>query len=386
MKKVTGEAEAQAEAEGGIVSRSPELVDNKTPSVATSAEEKICKNNTPDLNEEELVIAAATPSSFVSTAVSGKMLTPKRSRFMVKPTTLFECDTETESVIETDFLVSGEVSKKQDVQNLRELETNSTETKRYGTEFNVNEEKRQKEDDESTDITVADMTEEKISSHSENVESEIVHQSEQPDVSSAVVNVEVTYEMLDVDLHTGEQLKQENQKICAEVAPTYQEPEHKNQEIAVELFKEELMGKNQDMPANDVHTVERLKLENQKMVLEDLPAMDDLKQVADREISVKDMRNTEERERGNPEMLAEDASTTEELKYEDQEEAIENSAPEEDNIYPYLKEVNDLLTLHSQKELTELPLNILLLCQEQLMTILSNTTTAIRLKCEPTRK
>ncbi len=79
------------------------------------------KNNTPDLGDKEPMTAVATPSSSVSD--TSKMLTPKRSRALAKPTTLFDSDTETEEVFENKRgkLLAAEQSENQD--GIEESET-----------------------------------------------------------------------------------------------------------------------------------------------------------------------------------------------------------------------------------------------------------------------
>ncbi|CAB3983805.1 telomere-associated RIF1 isoform X2 [Paramuricea clavata] len=394
------EVSEEAETEDDIVNGLPELANKEI--TCDNTKEPTCGNNTPDLSDKELMMALATPSSSVTD--SGKMLTPKRSRALVKPTTLFESDTEDLVQNKTDKLFASELSENQDVikesetrDKLHELSENRQDIKENETSSS---EKKQDYIAESTMIEEK-MIEEKPPVLSNNVDNEVVPDSEAWSEHRAIETGETGFEMTVADVPDTGEPKQENLEIA----------KPKNQEIPVYEVPETEDG-TQQMLAEDVPATDALKQESQEMVIDDVPEREihetpveyvpvtEKPEVKNQEIPVCDVPMAEESkqesqetvvedmpkapEQENQEMLIEDAP--EELKTENQKIPLEEGVAVEDTINPYVQTIEDLLTLKSQQELSKLPLDLLLSCQEQLMTILSNTTTAIRLKCEPSRK
>jgi hypothetical protein len=164
-----------------------------------------------------------------------------------------------------------------------------------------------------------------------------------------------------------------------------------NQEISGNVMIETKEPKNSNYETEDVTVIEDLKQESHEMLIDDVGKLQqELKKIPaeyeleNQEISVVSLPEKPEQESPKTveNIVENEIPVIKDLKPAKQEESITNEVATD----PYVKTINDLLTLKSQQELAKLPLDLLLSCQEQLMTILSNTTTAIRLKCESSQK
>ena len=375
-----------------VSEESAENAVNELPALADK--EAICddteehpENKVLERNDQEPMVEVATPSS--SVIDDAKMLTPKRSRALVKPTTLFESDTETGDVVQN---ATGKFETKEILFELSEdtEEYDMEEKQEYVGEVCIN--KDSIESERPSETAVHEMTEEQTSALNQNgdelasvVASEAFsqHQEIAPCVKMDIEENEsemTEHEMADV----RETEKQESEKMA--------KPE--NQEVSVNLIVEtkEQQNSNHQILTEDVPAAKELK-ENQEIFIDDVA---ELKQEI-QEISCEYVHGLE-----NEEIPIGCVPMAENPKHESRETSVENitenetsvnqEAPVEEIVInevttdPYVKIINNLLTLKSQQELAELPLDLLLSCQEQLMTILSNTTTAIRLKCEQSRK
>ena len=372
----------------------------------------------------------ATPSSSVSD--TSKMLTPKRCRALAKPTTLFESDTETEEVFENTAgkLLAAKQSENQDGieesetrdkllglsenrQNIKEDAIGFTEEKQdHVPESSMNKERLETEIPcEKAVDTVQEINEQQPPTLSKTGVDHVVPDSEASSEHRAIaqcVNMDVEdteFEMTVEDVPETEELKQENpeipkpeKEIPIYIVPETEEPRHENHDMLAENVPatEERKEENQVMIIDDVPMVDEPKQEVQEIPVEYIPATEK-PELENREIPVRCVPMAEEPKEESSETFVEDITVTEapeneekptneELKQVNQDIPVEESGAKEDATDPYVKTINKLLTLKSQQELTELPLDLLLSCQEQLMTIMSNTTTAIRLKCEPSRK
>ena len=361
---------------------------------------------TSEENDPEPVTAVATPSSSVT---SGKMRTPKRSRALVKPTTLFESDSWTETVVQTatDKSLAAEQSEKnniikeseirekllelsEDQQNAKECDMEEKQV--CASELCMNEESTEKNlPHETTVDTVPEMTVEMTPVLNENSDDEFVLAnevfSENRETPSCVkIDVEETewemagFEMADVS-QTEEIKRRENEEMA--------KPE--NQEISGNVMIETKEPKNSNYETEDVTVIEDLKQESHEMLIDDVGKLQqEIKKIPaeyeleNQEISVVSLPEKPEQESPKTveNIVENEIPVIKDLKPAKQEESITNEVATD----PYVKTINDLLTLKSQQELAKLPLDLLLSCQEQLMTILSNTTTAIRLKCESSQK
>lgn len=383
----------EAETEGNIVNGLPELANKEV--TCDNTKEPTCGNNTPDLSDKELMMALATPSSSVSD--SSKMLTPKRSRALVKPTTLFESDTEHLVQNKTDKLFTGELSENQDV--IKESETRDKLHELSENRQDIKENETSSSEKKQDYITESTMIEEKMIEEkpppvlSNNVDNEVVPDSEAWSEHRAIEIGETGFEMTVADAPDTEEPKQENQEIAKsknQEIPDYEVPETEEptqQMPATDELKQESQEMviddvpEREIPVEYVPATEKPEVKNLEIPVCDVPMAEESKQES-QETVVEDMPKAPEQE--NQEMPIEDVP--EELKTENQKIRLEEGVAVEDAIDPYVQTIKDLLTLKSQQELSKLPLDLLLSCQEQLMTILSNTTTAIRLKCEPSRK
>jgi hypothetical protein len=363
---------------------------------------------TSEENDPEPVTAVATPSSSVT---SGKMRTPKRSRALVKPTTLFESDSWTETVVQTttDKSLAAEQSEKNNIikeseirEKLLELSEDQQNAKERdmekkqvcASELCMNEESTEKKlPYETTVDTVSEMTVEMTveMAVNENSDDEFVLAnevfSENRETPSCVkIDVEETewemtgFEMADVS-ETEELKRGENEEMA--------KPE--NEEISGNVMIETKEPKNSNYETEDVTVIEDLKQESHEMLIDDVDKLQqELKKIPaeyeleNREIPVVCLPEKPEQESPKTveNIVENEIPVIKDLKPAKQEESITNEVATD----PYVKTINDLLTLKSQQELAKLPLDLLLSCQEQLMTILSNTTTAIRLKCESSQK
>ena len=358
----------------------PELADKE---IISNDSKEHTENKILEGNDHEPMVEVATPSSCVID--DAKMLTPKRSRALVKPTTLFESDTETEDVVQN---ATGKFETKDRFFALSEdtEEYDLEEKQEYVGEVCMNKDSIERE--RPSEIAVHEMTEEQISALSKNddkVASEAF--SEHREIAPCVkMDIEETEsEMTELEMaDVPETEKQESEKMT--------KPE--NQEISVNLIIEtkEQQNSNHEVLIEDVPTTEDLK-ENQEIFIDDVEELKQEIQGIPTEY-VHELENEEIRigcvaMAENPIQKSRETSVenmTENETPVNQETSVEGNVTNEVTTDPYVKTINNLLTLKSQQELVELPLDLLLSCQEQLMTILSNTTTAIRLKCDQSRK
>ena len=383
------EESEEAEPKSNIFNGLGELGGNEATSGNTSEHADV--NNTPNFSNKEPVITIATPST--SVIDSNKMLTPKRSRALVKPTTLFENGTETDEN-KIDQLINTKTSANQDVAkeskttdcflelpenspNIEENESISTEEKQnHVTKSCVDEERIDDESVCNTVDSVQETSEEKSSASSNNLDNDVAGCEHIAVESCAEMDFEdAGFEKTFVDLP-------ENQKIEKPDIPVYdvpetEGPEHESIDVcATEKSKQE----NLEMIIDDVCKTSKLRQENQEMQVECVSVTEELENP---EITVTEQGEQENCE--NSETLVEVVPVPETSEQEASDLPVEENVAVEDTTDSYVKIINDLLTLKSHQELAELPLDTLFLCHEQLMTILSNTTAAIRLKCTPSR-
>ena len=397
IKEISEEAKPESTIGNGLheLEEQKETYDN--------TEEHANANNTPNLSNKEQMITVATP--LTSVIDCSKMLTPKRSRALVKPTTLFESDIEndenkmdklfttetssnqgfsTESKAPTDCLC--ELSK--NAQNVAENENSSTEEKQdHKTKSCMNEEKMENGILCNTVLdSVQEISEDTTSALTTNLEDNIVVESEPIAIETCKeMDIEETgYEKTFVNLPETEKLKQDNQKMekpektntSVYEVPETEDPEHESRAFSSEKIKHE----NREMIIDDMCKAGELNQQNQEV-----ECASETEELVNSEISM-----NKETEPETCETLAEVMSAPETFEQEAQNVSVEEDVAVEGTIHPYVKVINSLtlnnLTLKSHQELAELPLDSLWLCQEQLMTILSNTTAAIRLKCAPSRK
>ena len=364
-----------------------------------TADKSLCLNNTPDRSETDPVIK--TPSN--SSTESGKMITPKRCRALVKPTTLFDSDAEENR---TDALTISEVTDKENItkeneseekllelceeqQNIKQTNLYFTEkTKEYVTQSGVNRTKI--EEESSCKATAGSIP--KISDNqppSVNYQPCVLNKPVDSDVINGHPAVEQCVKMdfeetgLEV-IHIAEteESKQENRetrKPEIDEMSVYDEPEPAEDKI-----------KDQEAPTDDMSITEKSKQEHQEIVISDAmpveysPTLENSK-IEHQEIFLRDVPMTAGEEKaGSEKKIVDDVLKTDTLKQDDCNVSVEETFSTENTIDPYLKTLNGLLK--SQEELTELPLDVLFSCHRTLMTILSNTTTAIQLKCETSQK
>lgn len=391
IKEVSEEAEPESNIFNGL-----DELGGKEPTCGNTSE--LANMNNTNLSNKEPMLTVATPST--SVVDSSKMLTPKRSRALVKPTTLFDSGTETDEN-KIDQLITRETSANQDVTKetktidcLLELSGNpqneenesiSTEEKQdHITKSCMDEENIEDESVCNTVDSVQEMSEEKSCASSKNLDNDVVAGSEHIAVDSCTEMdfEEFGFEKTFVDLPETEKLKEENQKmekpgIAVYDVPETEGPEHEGPD---DCATEKLEQENQEMTIDDVCKASELRQENQEIQIECVPETEELENP---EISMTEEGEQENCE--NSETLVEVVPVPETSKQEPQDVPVEENMAVEDTSDSYAKVINDLLTLKSDQELTELPLDTLFLCQEQLMTILSSTTAAIRLKCAQNR-
>lgn len=396
IKEVSEEAKPESTIANGLheLEEKKETYDN--------TEEYANANNTPNLSKKEPIITVATPST--SVIDSSKMLTPKRSRALVKPTTLFESGIEN-GENKMDKLLTAETSSNQGVstesktptdclcelsknaQIVAENDNSSTEEKKdHETKSCINEEKMENGILCDTVLdSVQEMSEETTSALTINLDDNVIVESEPTAIYTCKeMDVEETgCEKTFVNLPETEKLKQDNEKmekpektnIPVYDVPETEDPEHESLAFSSEKMKHE----NREMIIDDMCKAGELKKENQEV-----ECVSETEEIVNSEISM-----NKETEPETCETPAEVMSAPETFEQGAQNVSVEDVAVE-DTIDPYVKVINNLtlnnLTLKSHQELAELPLDTLWLCQEQLMTILSNTTAAIRLKCAPSRK
>lgn len=404
---VIEEMSEESDKEDKIVKKIAEIADNQTK--LNDTEELVPENNSPELKNKNPAVTVATPSSSVS--IFGKMQTPRRSRALVKPTTLFESDSEKRDVDENKI---AELSVNIDViseSGNTEGENQSTETpeNRENSSENKNILAEAKQDYASNNFVNKDETPHQPAFYSvgesiavtssaltDNNSTEIVREdkasSEHPTNKPCVADVKNAASHATIDTKVERKASASmtaNIEIRANKDFHAKEPTLEDEEMLSQVFPaaDHLKRDSQDIVVDDVLVIDPSKQESddecdphakRKIILAgDVPMSEELKQ---KRLTEEGKAQTLATEPEKLEILVTDVSG--EWEKEKKKTSLERSVEEKGTVDLYVKTLNSLLSFKLQQDLGKLPLEILLQTQEQLMALLSKTTAAIRLKCE----